>query len=750
MRIFFRRPLALSVCLAVVVACLSLSWSDNCKAILAVILLVTAIGIGIFSVLRRKRNIIIMTAILATFATSALLFTSFLWFHSVSERYSAKIGKTVTAEGYVTERLTSSAVSARFSVRLTEFDGERCYDKVLLQCNSYSTLQIGDSFRLRGSVRDFQIDDSYDEQISLQADGLVAVLVCEESKDCENSGKTVTTPAILARKLNHRLTEKLSTYLGGEEGALASAILLGNRSKLSGSTTLAFRRCGVSHLLALSGLHVSILIAIVEWVLGRARIPKIVRQAIIPPLAICYLILTGCSVSTVRAVLMVTVLSLAFLSSERYDALTALSATLFCILLATPYAVKDISLWMSYGATTAIIVFLPALRPLLQYDFWKRMPKICGKCLKGLVTAIATGLFATCGILAVTVTSVGSVSVLSVPLTLVLSPLMTVALFLGILSFLLPIKPVFFLAKLSLSAMLGITERASEWKNILLTPTEKAEWILLYITLAVTVSVAVLPLRRKYFVALPLVLSGVFLLLGSLGTFRSAGITATSVHGDGGEQLLVTEGNNSVLIDFSSGLSDTVYTITDCLSEYGESEVGDIVFTHYHARTVWSLQSIAKRVKVRRVRLPVPRNEEESAIANRIESEAERLKIKVRYDTDDLSVDACKISWFLQTGNGKLETSLGMTLEIGETVVTAMSSQLVGGDGWIERYENLVGSDVLIILSHGSGTAEKQTIRLPESVSLVIWGNGDCQTLHPLTDEVERSYVGEETVKILP
>lgn len=379
MGIFQKRPLALAVCTSAAVALAALYASGRLKLILLAGFLLCGLLLSVVSIFRRRITARSTVGILTCAACACLLVGSWAWFGPISDRYLSRVGETVSLEGYVTERLNAGGNGSRFAVRLTEFDGTPVRERVLLECDYRSALSEGDRFRLTGQVREFSADESYDEETFLRSDGLVAVVTCSDYGDCTITGERVDTPMLALRRVNRRLCERLCTAVGEEEGALICALLLGNRSALSDETVLHFRRSGISHLLALSGLHVSILIGILEWLLGRFRVPKRIRIAAVPPLAIFYLILTGAAVSTVRSVLMVAVLSLAFLCAERYDSFTALSVALFCILAVTPYAVLDLSLWLSFGAAASIIVFMPAIRLIPHGRLWRFLPRPAAK-----------------------------------------------------------------------------------------------------------------------------------------------------------------------------------------------------------------------------------------------------------------------------------------------------------------------------------------------------------------------------------
>lgn len=747
MRIFHHRPLALAVCAAVLAAILSLRLDGQGRLLLLAAALAVGLLCTVLSLFRRRLTLPLLSGILIAALSAALLTSSYLWFGPISERYLSRTDETVTAEGYVTERLASYGEHSRFAVRLTEFDGERTRGSVLLECDYRSALQAGDVFRVRGYIRAFEVTEDYDEATVLRADGLAAVLVSPEPLACTVTGETVQTPLLALRQSRLTLSERLRSAIGGEEGALACALLLGDRAELSNAVTLAFRRSGVSHLLALSGLHVSILIGILEWLLRRLRVPRLVRVAAVPPIAVGYLLLTGAAVSTVRAVLMVTVVSLAYLSAERYDPFTALSVALFCILAVLPYSVLDLSLWLSFGAAASIIIFLPSIRPILESRRWGLLPRPLSRCLRGLVGGVATGLFASSGILAVSVLWIGSTSVFSVPITLLLSPVVTAALFLGLVTLVLPFAPMAFLARLPLRAMLSLTEAASAVPNALILPTEPAERVLLISSLVLILAAAILPLKRKRWIALPIAASVAFMVVGYLGTARPNELTVLCTHTGVGEMLTVMQDRRSVIFDLTDGSSQAASAAVDALAEVGCAEVDELILTHYHSRTTSLLGRLSARVKLRGLRLPYPETEDECAIAARLAEEAVRLGVEMRYGLEEIALSQVCVERLLLARGSGMEVSVELRLRIGAETLTALSSELVGGEAWLEILDRLQGSDTLLLSSHGKRDTAMQVIRLPSGVSRVIWGDEQVAALHPTVAPPDAWWVGERTVR---
>lgn len=745
MQVFKSRPLAFACCFAAALAVLALQISGRLRLILLAVLLAAGATVAVYAAFRRMAGERTVAVILCCATGACLLLGSWLWFSLRTSRYT--VGETVMAEGYVTERLSSLGGKSRFAVRLTAYQGTEVQDSVLLECDYRSALQEGDSFCLIGTVRAFETDADYDEETYLRSDGLIAALTCTNAQTCTVTGRR-STVRIALRGVQRSLRERLRAAIGGEEGALACALLLGDRSFIDGKTTLAFRRSGVSHLLALSGLHVSILIGIVSFLLQRLHLSKRIRTAVVPPLAIFYLLVTGCAVSTARAVLMATVLSLAFFSAERYDPFTALSVALFGILAVTPYAALDASLWLSFSAAASIVVFLPVCRPLFRKRlFTAFLPAPLSRWLKGLITAIMTGIFASSGILAVSVAFTGSASLLSMPLTLVLSPILTVALLAELLTLLLPVAPVAAIARLLLRVMLALTGWVAELAHVLILPTHHVEWFLLLASLVLTAVTAVIPLKRKRWTLLPALFSAAFLLVGFCGAFTPQETVASYCRSTSGETVLITGGRHAALIDVTDGSARAVRTVTRLMEDAGVSELDDLVLSHYHSRTPVLLRQYASRIRVQRLWLPDPQTQEEQAIAARLAEEAERCGIEPCFGMPALAVPQTELLWLEHIGGSGAEASVGFSLQVGEERLTALSAQCITDPSWQAMYPILQETDTLIVLSHGKTATGTQALRLPECVWRVVWSDPDVAARCPAVVLPPYWYVDVEYIR---
>lgn len=156
--------------------------------------------------------------------------------------------------------------------------------------------------------------------------------------------------------------------ISGEEGAIVKAISLGEKQSLSRMQRTAFSSSGLSHLLALSGFHLTILVTLVNVLLLRSYLPWRLRRLmalLVIPALWAYAALTGFSPSLVRAVVMCSLLQVAFLLGREYSMLNALGMAAVVMLAVNPLTLLDVGFQLSFASMLAIgLMALPEINRL--------------------------------------------------------------------------------------------------------------------------------------------------------------------------------------------------------------------------------------------------------------------------------------------------------------------------------------------------------------------------------------------------
>ena len=126
----------------------------------------------------------------------------------------------------------------------------------------------------------------------------------------------------------------------GADGGVLSAMILGEKSGLDAEVKSLYQKAGISHILAISGLHVSFLgMGLYRILRHRLRRSYWMSATITSSVMISYAIMTGNGVSTLRAVGMLCVYLIADMLGQNYDMLSALGVMIFVLLWKNPFLI---------------------------------------------------------------------------------------------------------------------------------------------------------------------------------------------------------------------------------------------------------------------------------------------------------------------------------------------------------------------------------------------------------------------------
>ncbi len=186
-----------------------------------------------------------------------------------------------------------------------------------------------------------------------------AALVCTEPPNIIGRGKEFLW------QLRRHLTETFLEVYGEENGALLAAMLLGERTFLSEETQSLYKAAGALHVIAISGLHISLLGLGLHRLLCRIFDAQAAAAVISVLCMAVYVFLVGSPPSAVRAFIMFAMGLLAKHWKRTLDTPTALSLSAAVILLGNPFYIGQSSFLLSFLAILAISVFQPALKECL-------------------------------------------------------------------------------------------------------------------------------------------------------------------------------------------------------------------------------------------------------------------------------------------------------------------------------------------------------------------------------------------------
>ena len=176
-------------------------------------------------------------------------------------------------------------------------------------------------------------------------------------------------PAVFSAKLRTALSEAVPA----DAAPFLRALITGDRSGLPLQTRDEISDAGFSHVIAVSGMHVSILVGVIYFL---TRKHAALSAALGIPIILFFVFMTGASASVVRAGVMQTLMLIAPLLRRDTDGPTSLCAAMLVILLANPYAIAGISFQLSFAAVAGIFLCSQRIYHSLSRPAWlKRLLK---------------------------------------------------------------------------------------------------------------------------------------------------------------------------------------------------------------------------------------------------------------------------------------------------------------------------------------------------------------------------------------
>ena len=316
-------------------------------------------------------------------------------------------------------------------------------------------------------------------------------------------------------KLRLALSDKVTQHLNGQTGAFASALMTGDRSGLSQETLRDLRHSNLAHLLAISGLHMGLLVGFVFAALrfGLSLIPALATGSMVKKLASVggliaaagYLGLSGSSVATERAFVMAAVALGAVMLERRAISLRAVALAAMIILLRRPEAITGPGFQMSFAATTALVVVFNALS---QRNAGKPPKSFLWNLVSGTVISSAVAGLATLPIAAAHFNNIAQFGLIANLLSVPLMGIWVIPLAVLAICFLpfglewMPLRAMGW----GLDWILGVAHEVSHWEGAINKVPAPPSWALFALCLGL-LALALMATRARFIGLVPICLA---------------------------------------------------------------------------------------------------------------------------------------------------------------------------------------------------------------------------------------------------
>ncbi len=706
MGIFGKRPLALFSFIFLISSLVAFYLSVNGKLILSVAVVCICLFLLVLAFLIKKAKIKLITSCVCLFALVLAMLHSFAFIGLPTQKAQEHIGQGRVLCYIINEEYSSDNVE-KYNIKIKNVNGEDVNIRALLVCDFNANLSSGDE--IYGVA---EISDKLESKT--QNSNQLLTVYMENSENCyvrrisRGIFETLFSECgieILSHRLADFIKNELFASLGVEKGALAMGFFTGERSDMPAEITRDFRRAGVSHLMAVSGTHIAILLGGIELILRRSSVHRNIRCIIVAVFGILFLFVTGFSLSACRSVFMLYAVYLGYFLYEDSDPLTSLFASVALIVILFPYSVVDIGLIMSFLATLGLLTVYPILEQKVPYPRKKKKlsKKLLLLCREIILIAIMTvianmfllpiiwyffGEFSLISVVSnILLSFISSLFLLTVPIFLIFSKIPLIGFILRYIVSILADIILFVVGLCSKAPFATISLRYDFCKIIV---------ILLAISMCVLL---IIKLKHKLLVLVPygVAVAGFIVCFGIYNAINSAPTVIYSNYGEN-EYFIVQDNTSFSVCDNTRGGMAGYYSVAEELDTSTATEIDKYILTHYHTGHITAFDLITQREIVRKLYLPTPETNDEIICSEALWKLAVEKGIDVQFYnggdrmslTDELNI--CAVS----SDNGSYISFSGVS----DSLVYMSPAY----------FDPTVNFDLLILGEHGVDTERNYTL----------------------------------------
>lgn len=550
-----------------------------CALLLTVISLTFAI---IYLKVRQKGRKCLFLSIISIISAAASL-GMFVSYGSIDIDYKATADR-YSGEGRVCEllvtRVTVDGVYGSYETTVYSVDGESVELRAKLQTSYNAYLDVGDRVSIRGDITGARGGVSLGDSYYLSK-GFVLSITSNE--DCQDELVLLKTDDLsdfnaVTGLLSKKIWLRLLSVLDEKSAGIMRALICADKSTLDDDIHTNFKLLGLSHMLAVSGMHLGIIAGLIAILLRAFPIGRKTRSILTLALSLVYVAICSFTPSACRSFGMLLVLFLEPFSRRPRDIASSLLFAVAVICLVSPYSIIDIGLLASFSATFGVLVIGAPIT-----DKLKRKNRLIRALLEPMILTYAATVF----MIPLSVCCFGGMSLISPLSNVIFLPLLTLIMYMApilLLSTFSPISlPIFaYVTELLCRVVSWLADKCALEIFYIDLKYPMIKWLVIpYITLAILFSLK----RKTRMKALPILLA-VFVVTASVNDYCVRAMArmidrCITVSDRTNDAILIIDGGSAMLVDNSNGGGNFWYT---CIEAAGESGVAidTLVLTHPH------------------------------------------------------------------------------------------------------------------------------------------------------------------------
>ena len=466
-------------------------------------------------------------------------------------------------------------------------------------------------------------EGGFDYSQYLKTKGITGITTIK-SEQIKVVGKNQT--GVFARAIHDirkSIVAKIRRILPEDIANLCTGLLIGEKTQLSEDIQETFRKSSLSHMLAISGAHVSYILLGITTFIQKLKLHKRWGKCILILFFVFFMALTEFTPSVTRSCIMVILQLLASILFRKSDTYQNLAMSSFIILLVNPYALLDIGFQLSFGGTIGIVIFSKKLQSMKEEDkikkekFTHKRRALIEKGLQKVKEMCMVTLAANLVIIPIMMYHFNTISLTFFISNLLASPILGISLILGMIFMIsllmLPLaKLISLLLYPILQILIWIARVSSNLPfSQILVPTPKIWQIMLYYLVLIfiffhkTKLFSKDPFMLKYRKVIITILLLLMIFPYILQIIPDNKLTISFIDvGQGDSMLIQTASRKTILID--GGGSETgsfdvgEKTLIPYLLDKGIMSIDYMIFSHFDSDHCQGLLSVMEKLKVRK------------------------------------------------------------------------------------------------------------------------------------------------------
>lgn len=542
--------------------------------------------------------------------------------------------------------------------------------------------------------------------------------------------------------LRQKILSLLERIFPADCAPFAKALLIGQTNDLPYETVTSLKVSGVYHIVAVSGMHVSILFALVYILCGKHRVFTAIFGI---PILCLFAAVAGFSPSIVRACVMQVLMIIALLANKEYDPPTALSFAVLLLLAGNPLTITSVSFQLSVGCMVGIFLFTQRIHDYFMQE--TRLGPAKGKSWKARLTRwIVASVSVTLGAMSVTAplcaVYFGSVSIIGIITNLLVLWLVSFV-FYGIMAACL-LGAIWLPLGIGISWVLSWPIRIILWGTDMISRVPVASvytssvYIVAWLIFAYILLTVFFKTKKKH----PVILT-CCLLTGLVGAIAFSWIEPrlddyriTAVDVGQGQCLLLQNEGKYYMVD-CGGDSDekAADEASKLLLSQGIFHLDGLIITHYDEDHAGGADELLNRISADRLYLPVFDGE------NDIQQElAQEHSAKIHWVTEDMVLDDVGITIYAsRQTNDANESSLCILFQPKKCDILITGDRSMDGELELLNRVDLPDLEILVAGHHGSRTSTSLELLKATSPEIALISVGANNRYgHPTEETLER------------